>query len=101
MLPFFNERFVFFGRSKPLPYGKVEARESRSEAELPLCQERTVSMFAKRTWQVCQRQTLDVRSLQFELSVRIPAIISRKKLAISPILCYTNRRKAVGICIIF
>ena len=34
VLPFFKIRY-FFGRSKPLPYGKVEARESRSEAELP------------------------------------------------------------------
>ena len=33
--PVFCERFDFFGRSKPLPYSKVEACESRSEAELP------------------------------------------------------------------
>ena len=28
-------------------------------------------------------------------------VISRKSIAISPILCYTNHRKAVGICIRF
>ena len=35
MLPFFNERFGFFGRSKPLPYGQAESVRILAKGEYP------------------------------------------------------------------
>ena len=49
-------------------------------------------MFAKRTWQVCQRQTLDARSLQCSIS-----ICGRTGVYLPPFLCVSRRQQATAL----
>ena len=52
--------FAFAARRSTSSLVRRRASESRSEAELPPVPKADMSTtFAKRTWQVCQRQTLD------------------------------------------
>ena len=51
----------------------------------------------KRRKHICKQMRTVEDACPYRFCVHFPAVISRKALAISPILCYTNLRKAVKL----
>ena len=92
---------VFFQRCVPqaerdVPLGRdvcfaSDVRFAREEAEhiTSLCDEVAIHHYGEAIISLRQRRNITPKT---------PATISRKKLAISTILCYTNPRKAVREC---
>ena len=83
-----------FGRGDPSPTEGAE-RATFRRRRIP-CAANGGSIFANKCAAALQMRTVE-DACPYRFCVHFPAVIYCKSLAISPILCYTNPRKAVGI----